>query len=206
METDQHKFSTGDKYEETLTSPRFNEETKASARPVVPLESTRGARGAIRRVRYLWPWGVLLTLAISVVVGIAASLIYRNSGASVPSATAPTVSETIIKAVPEPASLAPSNQTARVREPETQTTSRKRMEPQSVLTVSDEPEDRDRKEIERRDDDEEKISERARKEEKKRLKRLRKEAEELAEDERDSEDSDRPKARLVGVYTVKRKY
>ena len=206
METDRHKFSAGDKYEETLTSPRFDEETKASARPVIPLGPTRRARGAVHRFWNTWPRGVVFILAIFIAVGVAATLMYKNSGTSAPSATAPTVSETIIKAVPKTESLTSSTQPVRTRETETRATPRKMLEPQSVLTVIDEPADRDRQDVERRDNDEENISERARKEEKKRLKRLRKEAKELADYERDSEESDRPKARLVGIYTERRKY
>lgn len=206
METDWHNISAEDKFEENLTSPRFDEETKAAARPVIPLGSTHGTRATVHRVRNTWPSGMALILTICVAAGIAAILIYRNFGKSLPTDTSPTVSEVIIKAVPEPASLAPSTQPLSALEPETRVTQPKRMEPQRVLTAPDEPVEQDWKEAARRDNDEEKIVERARKEEKKRLKRQRKEAENLTEYERDSEESDRPKARLVGVYTVRRKY
>lgn len=208
METDPHNISAKDKFEESLTSPYFNEETTAAARPVVPLGSTNVAQGTNPRMRNTWPWALFLTLAITAIVGIAVAITYRNTGTGgVPSAATPTVSETIIESVPEPSSLAPSNQPAKPIEPDVQaTTARKRREPQSVVVVSDQPVRRDWKEAESRDDDEGKSAEHARKEEKKRLKRQRKEAEKLAEHARDSEDNDKPKARLVGVYTVKRKH
>ena len=204
METYGHNVSAGDNLEVT-TAPRFNEETEAVARPVVPLDPTRVASGTIRRVRNTWPRGVLLALAITAIVGIATILIYRNTSTDEPSVTPPTVSETIIKAVPEPASLPSSNQPARARVPDAPVRPQREMEPQTVLTARDEPVRRELRESEDRND-EEKIIERARKEERKRLKRQRKEAEKLAEDARDSEKSDEPKARLVGVYTERRKH
>lgn len=208
METDRDNISAEDKFGEVLTSPRFDEETKAAARPVVPLRPTRNASGTTHRARNAWSWGVVLILACFVAVGVAATLIYRNTVTSAPSATAPTVSEMIISAVPEPESLALSNPTAGVRELEVRATTQRRREPLSAPTLPEEqPVDQDWREVERRDDDdEEKISERTRKEEKKRLKRLRKETEKMAEYERDTGDNDKPKPRLVGVYTVRRKY
>lgn len=205
MKIDPHKISTGDRYEETLASPRFDEETKASARPVIPLGPTRRAREAVHRYGNTWPLGVALILAIFIAVGVAATLVYKNTGRIAPSATAPTVSEMIIKAVPEHESLASSTQPVRAQEPEARTTPRRGREPLNALTAHDETASREWKESERRDD-EKKSAERVSKEEKKRLKRLRKQAEELAEFERDSGKSDRPKARLVGIYTVRRKY
>lgn len=206
METNRDNISAEDKSRATLVSPRFDEETRASARPVVPLGQTSGARAAVRNVRKTWLWGVVLIFIISVALGIAANLIYRNSGKSAPSVTPMTARETVINAVPQPRATSPSDQPVRAREFETSVTSPRRMEPQNVLTAHDESGDRDWKEEERRDKEEEKFAERARKEEKKSLKRQRKEAEKLADDERDSEESARPKARLVGVYTIRRKH
>jgi type IV secretory pathway VirB10-like protein len=207
METNGRNIPAGNNSGETLTAPRFDEETEAAARPVVPLDTTRSASGTSRRIMNPWPRGVLLALAISGVVGIAAILIYRNTGTNEPSATPPAVSETIIKAVPEPASLPPSNQPARAQVPDAPERAQREVEPQTVLTVSGEPVKQELKEPENRDDEhEEKTAERARKEERKRLKRQRKEAEKLAEDARDSDNSDEPKPRLVGVYTIRRKH
>src|SRR5215210_1989601 len=115
METDRHNILAKHRLDETLVSPRFDEETRASARPVVPLGQTSNARTKVRRIRDTRLWGVVLTLAIFVAVGVAATLIYRDSGTSAPSATS-SVSEAIIKAVPEPAPLSPSSQPARARE------------------------------------------------------------------------------------------
>src|SRR5215210_4601568 len=123
METDRHNILAKHRLDETLVSPRFDEETRASARPVVPLGQTSNARTKVRRVRDTRLWGVVLTLAIFVAVGVAATLIYRDSGTSAPSATSSSsVSEAIIKAVPEPAPLSPSSQPARARELEVRET------------------------------------------------------------------------------------
>ena len=206
MENERRNISAEDKFEGVRMSPRFDEETKAAARPVVPLGSTRGVGATVRRVRSPRPLGVALILVITVVVGIAASLIYTNSGTGIPSDTPPTVSETVIKSVLGTASLSPTSQPVRAREFEARETPRKRAGRPSVPAAHDEPAGRDWRDEGRGGDDEEKFAGRARKEGKKRLKRLRKEAGKLAGYERDAEEGDKPKARLVGVYAVRRKH
>lgn len=207
METYVQNTTAADNLKETLTStPRFDLETEAAARPVVPLSQTRGTWGTIRRVRNTRPRSVVLVLAIMFVVGLASALIYRTTSTSVPSTTPPTVSESIIKAAPEPASLSTSKQPLSEKASIALAPQRQRTSEESLPIVREEPIRQNSKEEERFYRDEEKSAERLRKEEQKLLKRQRKEADRLIKHERQSEKSDEPKPRLVGVYTMKRKH
>lgn len=215
MKTNEHSTSASDNFEENLSAPRFDEETEAAARPVVPLRSVAGAnfspgpkhvmRATSGHARSVWPLGVMLALTITVVAGVVTILVYRNASRDVPSSTPQTANETIIEAKPGPVSASTSSQPVKAVVPVTQATARQKTEPESSLTVSDEPGRHGWKDVEHRERNEEKFAERASKEEKKQLKRQRKESEKLVRHERGGENDDSPKPRLVGIYTERRK-
>lgn len=203
-----------------LGTPRFDEQAKEAARPVVPLSqvdgtefntgSARRQRATFRGVSNGWPRGLVLILALAAVVAAATAVaVYRNTSATMapdsPQAVNAATSTIATDSIAAPASTRPSEDDAS----DALSKSQRGFLPQSGSAVRHEPVKDNVAEDERRerhDDDEwdeEKIAKRERKEEKKRLERGRKEAEKLAERGRDSSKRGEPKPRLVGIYTEK---
>ena len=202
-----------------LGTPRFDEQAKEAARPVVPLSQIDGTEfkaGSARRHRAVlktWPRGLMLMLALAAVVAAATGVaVYRKTSATMtpdsPQAVNATTSTIATDSIAGSASAKPAEDDASdaLSKPQRGSLSRS-----AATTVSHESvrgnfvEDEQRKRHDHDDDqwDEEKSAKRARKEEKKRLERSRKEAEKLAERGRDSGQRGEPKPRLVGIYTEK---
>lgn len=109
-----------DDAEATLVGPRFDEEAKESARPVVPLSQvTRadlyggvqpgGPRVISRYGRSGWPHSVVIMLAVFAVAAVVtATVIYRNARTTTaPAATPQTLNQTIVAPAPETVESAP---------------------------------------------------------------------------------------------------
>lgn len=215
-----------DDSEATLVEPRFDEEAKEAARPVVPLSQVtsadfygRDAAGGPRATtRYGWPHLVAIMLAVAAVAAVVtAAAIYRSSRTPAPAAAPQTVNETTVAPETGTAQSAPEPAAAeRAPEPEPPSDARENgtaapaqparpAEARAEVPTRDESEDRVRKDDERRAKDEEKLAERARKEERKQAEREEKEAERLAEKQRDQGKREETRPRLVGIYTERRK-
>jgi hypothetical protein len=204
-----------------LGTPRFDEQAKEAARPVVPLSQIDGTEfkaGSARRQHATlnaWPRGLVLVLALAAVVAAATAVaVYRNTSVRMtpdsPQAVNAATSTIATDSIVGPVSTKPSEDDAS----NAQSQPPRGSLPQSGSTLRHESvrgdfvEDERRKRHDDHDDDddkwdEEKSAKRARKEEKKRFERGRKEAEKLAERGRDSERRGEPKPRLVGIYTEK---
>ena len=221
-----------DDTEATLVEPRFDEEAKEAARPVVPLSQVTsadlyggvpagGPHVTTRYGRNFWPHGVVIMLAIVAVAAIVtAAVIYRNARTTAPATAPQTVNETTVETEPQTVESAPEPaavEKATEPEPSSATTARengtttpaqpaRESEQRGEVTAREVREDRDREDDERRVKDEDKSIERARKEEKKQAKREEKEAERVAEQQRDAEKRGEVRPRLVGIYTERRKH
>ncbi|HYG79171.1 MAG TPA: hypothetical protein VD861_02215 [Pyrinomonadaceae bacterium] len=220
-----------DDSEVTLVEPRFDEVAKEAARPVVPLSRVTsadlyggamagGPRAPARYGRHGWPHIVAIMLAVAAVAAVVtAAAIYRSARTPAPAAAPQTVNETTVAPEAETAGSAPEPAAAeRAPEPEpaSATTARENgtaapaqparpAEARVEVPPREEPEDRVRKDNERRARDEEKLAERAREEERKQAEREEKEAERLAEKQRDQGKREETRPRLVGIYTERRK-
>ena len=208
-----------------IGAPRFNEETKAAARPVVPLVRVNGSdshprnshtrsrrvrRAIILNARNRWIQSMLVTLALGVVVVVVVIALFDNNEKNVSSASLQTTGGTasVMGALPATQILV---QARRVDASDDPAKALRVSDSRSSLPVRYETRPDDWNEVEGRvhdedkrdEDDKEKLAERARKEEKKRVERRRKEAEKLAERRRESQERGETRPRLVGIYTEK---
>jgi hypothetical protein len=208
-------------YGTIIPTPRFDEEAKATARPVMPLRRVNGsdihtglARGARSTILTANSWvrSLMITLALGTVIVALIALFANNETASPDSPPAINGAASVIGFEPATETLLRTEEmadtsNASAKSPrESQTRSGLPVRYEIRRDDSREEEHRGRDEVERDDeddDDKEKIAKRARKEEKKRLERRRKEAEKLAERRRDAEKDGEPKPRLIGIYTEK---
>ena len=233
MKRKRENLAAEDDSEVTLVEPRFNEEAKEAARPVVPLSRvtsadlyagvpTGGPRLMAGHGRNSWPRGLLIMLAVVVVAAVVTiAAIYRSAGTNAPAAAPQTVNQTTVETEPEAADSAPEPALVE-REPEAApspaTTARENgtaapaqperaAEPRAEVAAAarEEPVKKVGKDDERRARDEEKWVERSRKEEKKLAEREEKEAERLTEKPRDQGKREETRPRLVGIYTERRK-
>ena len=220
-----------DDSEVTLVEPRFDEEAKEAARPVVPLSHvTRtdlyggamagGPNVPTRYGRNGWPRSIVIMLAVvAIAAAVTAAALYRSTRTPAPAAAAPqTVNEATIEAEAETAERAPEPKAESSSvTPERETVAResgtaapvqpaREAEPRVVAPARVETLNRVVKDDERRARDEEKMAQRARKDEKKQAKREEKEAERLAEKQRDEGKREEVRPRLVGIYVEGRKH
>ena len=212
-----------------LRAPRFNEEAKAAARPVVPLVRVNGSdshtgdshirsrrvrRAIILNARSRWIQSMLVTLALGalvVVVVVAAIALFDNNEKNVSSDSLQTNSGTasVMGALPATQILMQAQRVDASDDPAKAlrvSDSRNRLPVRYETRRDDWNEEEGRVHDEDKrdeDDDKEKLAERARKEEKKRVERRRKEAEKLAERRRESQERGETRPRLVGIYTEK---
>jgi hypothetical protein len=230
MKRKRDNLAAEDDAEATLVEPRFDEEAKEAARPVVPLSQVTsadlygGAQAGGPRVmshygRSGWPHSVAIMLAVFAVAAVVtATVIYRSARTTAPAAAPQIVNQATVAAEPEPAESAPEpaprpssttpatengtkeNGTAAQVEPA------REAEPRVVAPAREEIVNRVRKDDERGTRDEEKLAERARKEEKKQARREAKEAERTAEKQRDEGKHEETRPRLVGIYVEGRKH
>jgi hypothetical protein len=106
--------------EATLVEPRFDEEAKEAARPVVPLSQVRsadlyggaqeagGPRVMSRHGGSGWPHSLAIMLAVFAVAAVVtATVIYRNARTTAPAAAPQTVNQTTVAAEPQTVERAP---------------------------------------------------------------------------------------------------
>ncbi|HEY0376627.1 MAG TPA: hypothetical protein VGC87_06700 [Pyrinomonadaceae bacterium] len=235
MKRKRHNLAAEDDAEATLVEPRFDEEAKEAARPVVPLSQVTsadlyggatagGPRVTARYGRIGWPSSVVIMLAVVAVAAVVTAVaIYRSARTPAPAAAPQTVNETTagpetqtVERAPEPAAVekAPeSSSAATARENGTKENGTaasaqpaREAEPRVVPPAREETVKGVRTDDERSARDEEKPAERARKEEKKQAKREEKESERMAEKQRDQGKREETRPRLVGIYTEGRKH
>jgi membrane protein involved in colicin uptake len=219
MKNEGQNQSGEENYGTIIPAPRFDEEAKATARPVMPLRQANGsdfhtslARGARSTItaKNSWARSLTITLALSAVI-VALITIFANyetvspdspqatnGAASVIGSKAAT--ETLIRTEMADTSNAPAKTP---RESESRSDLPVRYETRRDDWSEEERRGRDEDERDDDDDDKEKLAKRARKQEKKRLERKWREAEKLAERRRDAEKGGEPKPRLIGIYTEK---
>ena len=222
MESKKYYPQAEDDAEATLVEPRFDEEAKEAARPVVPLSQVKQAdlyaatpsRMTARRGRSPWQSPLVIMLAVVALAAVVtAAAIYRSTRRTAPSAAPQTVNETTVEPEPETVVSAPEpapeqSTAAQARENGTAAPAApppRESEARAETPAREEPERSWHKNEERRDRDEEKSAERARKDEKKEAKRKEKEAERTAEKRGDPEKREETRPRLVGIYVEGRK-
>ena len=209
-----------DDAEATLVEPRFDEEAKEAARPVVPLAQVTQAdlyaavppHLTARHGRSGPPRGLTITVAVVALLAAATvAALYRSARTTAPQPAPQTLSRaddapaepaTVERApepVPEPPAATQAKENGTVSPAQPPRESEARVE----TPAREEPEKSWHKNEERRARDEEKSVERARKDEKKEVKREEKEAERVAEQQGEKREETRP--RLVGIYVEGRK-
>lgn len=193
-----HNLPAEDDSEATLVEPRFNEEAKETARPVVPLSQVTSADlygrvpagGPHATNRYginIWPHGLVIMLAIAAVAAIVtATVIYRSAPTTAPAAAPQTVNEATVETKPEIVERAPEpaaveKATEHAPEPSSATTARENGTAENGTTAPVQPprESEPRSEVSARVEPEHKVSkddgERRAKDEDKSIERARKE-------------------------------
>ncbi len=131
-----HNLAAEDDSEATLVEPRFDEEAKEAARPVVPLSQVTsadlyggvqagGPRETARYGRNGWPHGLAIMLAVFAVAAVVTSVvIYRSARTTAPTAAPQTVNETTVAPETETARRAPEPAAVeKAAEPAPETTS-----------------------------------------------------------------------------------
>ena len=199
-----------DDTEATLVEPRFDEEAKEAARPVVPLSQVTSAdlyAGApARRGRSSWPHAMIITLAVIAVAAVVTAAALYRSNRTTATPTAPQTLSEASDVAPQPAAEQPAVRQAREDVTSAPPETPKEPEPRSIAAAREEPEKKWHKNEERNARDEEKAMERARKEEKKEARREEKEAERTALKPSDEGKREETRPRLVGIYVEGRKH
>ena len=191
MKRKEYSFHAETDAEATLVQPRFDEEAKEAARPVVPLSQVRsadlhtgvrgaGAGAAARPFRNGPPRGLILALAaVTILSVVTAAALYRRVRTAAPQPAAQTVNVPSGAAEPETVDAAPEQAPKQVpeqpspsapREIVTEAAAEQPREaepPRPDVSAREKPAARERKDESRRNGDEEKLAERARKDEKK---------------------------------------
>jgi hypothetical protein len=108
-----------DDAEATLVEPRFDEEAKEAARPVVPLSQVRssdlyggaqagGPRAISRYGGSGWPHSIAIMLAVFAIAAVVtATVIYRSARTPAPAAAPQTINETRVEPEPQTVERAP---------------------------------------------------------------------------------------------------
>lgn len=234
MKRQRDNFAAEDDSEVTLVGPRFDEEAKEAARPVVPLSQVRsadfygramagGPHAPARYGRNGWPRSLVIMLAVvAVAAAVTAAALYQSAKTPAPQASdettveagAETADKERVPAAAEKASEPAPESSSATREREnvargngTAAPSQpaREAEPRVVAPAREETLIRVGDD-ERRARGEEKLTERARKEEKKQAKREEKEAERLADKQRGRDKREEIRPRLVGIYVEGRKH